>query len=269
MQNLYKKYIAWRFPYYKKLFKYRYYLKNYIEALEANLKISPIRLEFRRGYSFLFSNAAICLQMFDDIFVCEVYKSSYLDKAKIVIDIGSSFGIFSIYALIRNQGAQIFSIEADPLVFKEFDDNINSNLLAEQIKTFNLAANAKVGNDVLYSHKHIGWSSLFNAKGDRDVKQITVNTINLSTFCRENNITKIDFLKIDIESAEYDLILGDKNFFRVPIEAIVMEVDKNPRDIRYRFDDLIECLSKHYRSVKILSPGWKEYPLLRCTGFKG
>ena len=88
-----------------------------------------------------------------------------------------------------------------------------------------------------------------------------VDTINISTFCEKYKIKKIDFLKIDIEGAEYDVILGDPDLFNVPVREIVLEADRNPRDEKYKFHDLINYLKSHYYSVKV---GEGEYPLVHC-----
>ena len=261
---VWEKYIAWRFPYYKTSFAYRHYLRNYRQVLQLRGKTLPVKLEFRCGIIMTLSNAASSLHIFDEIFVSEDYKLPKSNREKTIVDIGANVGLFSIYALLKNPKAKIYSIEADPLVFREFSGNLNVNFLTESIRAFNLAMTSSVGKNTLYSAQHSGWSSIFNDLGAKNGQPVDVESVNLTRFCENFNIEKIDYLKIDIEGAEYDLILGDNTFFKNQIIKMTVELDKSPRDRRYNYEDLIKKMKKHYHSIRIVSKS-EFYPLLYCS----
>jgi hypothetical protein len=106
--------------------------------------------------------------------------------------------------------------------------------------------------------------SLFRTPGAILEKPATVRAVTFYGFCQQEKIEAVDFMKIDIEDAEYDFVLGNRNFFEVPVKEIAMEVGKYPRDKRYKFEDLVDALEKRYRDVRISYPGWEEYPMVYC-----
>jgi len=54
---------------------------------------------------------------------------------------------------------------------------------------------------------------------------------------------------------------------RYKVKQIYIEADKNPRDVRFSFEELIIKLEYYYKVVSInhIDP---EYPLIHCTGYK-
>ena len=70
-------------------------------------------------------------------------------------------------------------------------------------------------------------------------------------------------LKIDIEGAEYDILLNDDFLDNYPIKELFVEVDKNPRDKKYTFSQLMNLLEKHFESINITNIE-SEYPLIHC-----
>lgn len=262
--NLWTQHIAWRFSRYRVLFAYWRYLKNYKEAFELREKKLPVKLQFRCGLVLDFSNAASSLHIFDEIFVNEVYKLRKSLQAKTIVDVGANVGLFSIYALLKTPKAKIYAIEADPVVFQELSKNFQANKLTNKIQIFNLAMTSTPGKIILYRAAHSGWSSLFDDLGAKAGLRVEVDATNLSLFCKKYNLEKIDYLKVDIEGAEYDFILGDRDFFHNGVERMTVEVDKQPRDKRYSFDDLINKIKENYATVQT-SLVSDLYPLLYCS----
>ena len=267
IKGIWKGHIAWRFSRCKYLLVYWRYLKNYREVLECREKEVPVQLKFRCGINLEFSNAASSLHIFDEIFVAEVYKLSKSNQTRTIVDIGANVGLFSVYALLKIPRANIYAVEADPFVFQELAKNLRANELTNKIKIFHQAMASKPGKIVLYAAKHFGWSSIFNDQGAKSGRPVEVDAANLTLFCKEHHLEKIDYLKVDIEGAEYDFILGDRDFFRNEIEEMAVEVDRDPRDKRYFYDDLIRVLKQNYRLVRVGSLP-SEYPLLYCSGRK-
>ena len=91
----------------------------------------------------------------------------------------------------------------------------------------------------------------------------------LSEFCIENSIKKIDFLKIDVEGSEYDIVLGDIDFFKIPIDEIAIEADEIPRDNKYNLNDLLNKSRHHEYNIKLLFSKGKNFPvIIRCKKHK-
>jgi hypothetical protein len=57
-------------------------------------------------------------------------------------------------------------------------------------------------------------------------------------------------LKIDVEGAEYEMLLEDDGLLSFDIGSIVMEIDKNPREgIQHTFPELMDFLRKKFSNV--------------------
>ena len=99
--------------------------------------------------------------------------------------------------------------------------------------------------------------------GAKDGRCVTVPSRLLSHSLHELNITAIDFLKLDVEGAEYDILLGDDELWSsISIRTLAVEMDRQPRDARYKFGDLCNLLRSRFRSV---TETGSNYPLVVCS----
>ena len=69
---------------------------------------------------------------------------------------------------------------------------------------------------------------LFRSCNNKNSKTITCKLINFNTYIKENNLLNIDYLKIDCEGAEYDIIESlDENYLTNNIQKICLEYHFN------------------------------------------
>jgi FkbM family methyltransferase len=110
-----------------------------------------------------------------------------LNPGDVYVDLGANIGMNCAYA--ESKGAsKIYAIEPDPDVFKALEKNSNNNWVLE-----NTAVSNKKG--FMEISMWPNWA----------VKRILKCTT-LEDIIERNNIDKIDYLKIDIEGGEKDLI---------------------------------------------------------------
>lgn len=142
---------------------------------------------------------------------------NYLNRIKeknIMFDLGANIGLFSLYVnkLFKN----IYAFEPTPQTFeilKSFLYQFNN------VNLINKAVDIVDGVKELYIYEfNSTMNSLLNTEYDRKrvrqfdgMNKISIPVITLNTFCKENNILNIDFIKMDIESEEVVLIM-DKSF---------------------------------------------------------
>jgi len=128
------------------------------------------------------------------------------------LDIGAHVGQYTLIASkIVGPTGQVCSFEAEPNNFACLQRNIATNNLAN-VKTFNVAIADTEGELTLHlgDPSNLGTNSLappHNASGN----EITVKSITLDIWKESNRIDCIDFIKVDIEGAEYRMLLGSKN----------------------------------------------------------
>jgi FkbM family methyltransferase len=166
----------------------------------------------------------------------ECYTKEYhLKNGDIVIDIGANIGIFSIFAALR--GAYVHAFEPNPETFGILQRNVDENHLGDRIKIFNSAVSDRDGHadlqipdtDKIYA---LGSATLsHNLKNDMSKKQeirfksVRTETVSLKTLVEKHfyNRSKIDFLKVDCEGAEYAIFEGLENSRAEDILNIAME----------------------------------------------
>ncbi len=141
----------------------------------------------------------------NDVF--DVIKDDF-GKYKTIVDIGAHIGSFSIIMAKYNllPDGKIFAFEPDPINFKLLVENIFENRMEKQIIPLQMGIYDKIGLKTLryFSKSNIntGCRSLeYDEK--KTEKIIDIPLIDLSTLI---SITgKIDYLKCDVEGAEYKI----------------------------------------------------------------
>lgn len=194
-------------------------------------------LRLRSGESFQikhFLDALIVKEIYCDNDY-QIKKNSY----KVMVDIGSNIGTFSILSAKLNQKAKIFSYEASPSTFKIQKNNLLLNSIKNVVSN-NLAVTSKVSKMIFYTNQASGLSSLY-FKGDKSTKQ-SVGTTTLSRIFSDNKIKTIDFLKMDCEGAEYEIVLKSPDKVLKRIKCMATEYHDSIT--KHSHQELIEKL-KH------------------------
>lgn len=128
----------------------------------------------------------------------------YLHNESVYCDIGSWIGPTVMYA--SRLCKKIYAFEPDKIAYPFLLQNISLNKL-ENVYTHNIAIGSADGIVKLASHGgNLGdsMSSMVNIKNIKE--SITVPAMKWQTWMIENNPEKIDFIKIDIEGGEVEVI---------------------------------------------------------------
>ncbi|MFH0846034.1 MAG: FkbM family methyltransferase [Patescibacteria group bacterium] len=135
----------------------------------------------------------------------------FLEKDDVVIDAGSNIGLFSIFASQQiGGGGKIFSFEP----IKETGIFLNKNIKTNNITNIQYLPYA-LGDINTNINFFVNKDKLVSSSSERQGKNTEieeVQQITLDSFIEKNQtITKIDFIKIDIEGAERKFLDGARN----------------------------------------------------------
>ncbi|MEB3181353.1 MAG: FkbM family methyltransferase [Nostocaceae cyanobacterium] len=177
------------------------------------------------------------------IFLSSLKKSGHLDEVHMTIcNVGSrKLGTDDDYA---GKGWGIF---APKLAIYGFDadadacDEANANLEARQInwieKHIPLALSNTVGESTLYVTKHPMCSSLYPPNetylsrfaGLPELVNldftVEIETTTLDNFCQAEGIDKIDFLQVDVQGADLNVLEGASEILKRSVLAVQIEVE--------------------------------------------
>lgn len=167
------------------------------------------------------------------------------------------------------QGDALMPFLNDKWIVHAFEpDRNNYILLKERTLNHSIIINSKaVSNKVqdqvafFSSQESVGVGSLLKFSNNHQYShEVEVTTLGL--YCSENNIDKIDFLKVDVEG--YDkLVLEGLDWDSIKPSIIMCEYeDKKTKKLNYSMHDLILLLED--RGYKVMVSVW--YPLNKYGG---
>lgn len=197
---------------------------NWSDILQAKIFGKPIeQIRMRNGAKFKVEKTFDIaeLSILTDIWHRHVYDPVFLtiQPSDLVVDVGSNKGYFAIYAASKTQN-MIYALEPYPAAFDYLNQNIALNKF-KNITSFNLGLWDRSGSMPFYISSNSGGHSMRPKPSTID--SMTVPVLTLADFCRQNRIEKIDFLKLDCEGAEYDILLNLDREFMSKIKKIAME----------------------------------------------
>lgn len=131
-----------------------------------------------------------------------------------VIDIGANVGFFSIFAYTKFNNPRIFSYEPIRRNFLELQKN-TQKIPRENITIVNSAVSNSEGELSLKFNENqliTTSASIFDNELGSDIE--VVPSMTLSAILNKNQINQIDFLKLDCEGAEYEII------YQSPLEVL-------------------------------------------------
>lgn len=152
----------------------------------------------------------------------KIFYISYLKQGMTVFDIGANIGELSLlFSRFVGTSGKIYAFEACGKTFEKLS-TICRLASRSQIYLNQFAVADEEGTLQLnvYDENHSTWNSLADRplhEYEIDVKplfQETVKAITLDRFCEQHQIDHIDLLKIDVEGAEYQVMLGAKSLFQ-------------------------------------------------------
>jgi len=157
----------------------------------------------------------------------------------IIVDIGANIGTFSIKTGTVFNDGKIYAFEPEKDNYLILKKNIEDNKL-NNVFAFNKAVSSKAEKCKLYAvgdddinftqGKNTGGYTLIprNENTKVDTNQV-VETISLDDIIKENKIDQIDYLKLDCEGSEFDILYSlPKEQFK-KIKIISLEVHKRSR----------------------------------------
>jgi FkbM family methyltransferase len=138
----------------------------------------------------------------------DILKHFNPKKGDVVIDIGAAFGLYTILSSKRvGSNGKVIAIEAHPSCFEMLNRNIKLNGLTNVIP-LNNAVHSRKMKVKLYSNYTIMSERVSKDKANEKFIQVNANT--LDNLLQQNEISHADinWIKIDVEGAEFEVLKG-------------------------------------------------------------
>ncbi|MCL1992214.1 MAG: FkbM family methyltransferase [Spirochaetes bacterium] len=164
-----------------------------------------------------------------------------------IFEIGANFAQDADYLAFRLkvQSQNVYVFEAHPELYKAIVSLHNFN--AYNYACFNEEKELEF-HIVPIDSENSGISSIFKSTYQKiAMDKVSVKAIRMDNFMNKNNIDKIDFLKLDVEGATYEVLEGfGERIKDIQVMHIEAEHEKGLFDgMKYYFDDIAQFLIKH------------------------
>jgi FkbM family methyltransferase len=228
-------------------------VRNPVPAILDRLRLrhAPYRLHLRSGLV-----VELRPQMGDFFGFYEIMlRGDYLGSGQrlgpgaTVIDVGANIGCFTLVAArIVGATGQVFAIEPEESTYRQLLRNIELNGLTN-VTPLKLAIGAAQRAMTLHSGPNRLFSSVFSSVNGREVQgtdqQVQMTT--LDALMNAHHIPRCDYLKLDCEGAEHEIIASMSQTTARRIAQITLEVHKVPGSDAQMLRQRLESLG--YRRI--------------------
>lgn len=186
-----------------------------------------------------------------------------LKQDMVCIDLGSNIGYYAVIeSNIIGESGKIFAIEPSPVNFPILKLNLEN-----QKKNNFVAYNIGIGDkneemEFIISAKS-NWSRIRmnNEKINSEDKVIKIPVKTLNSFVNENDIKKIDILRMDVEGFEYSILLGANEVLEKFKPKLFIEIHKMYLGKEKTYQIFNELKNKKYE-IKYYIPRIYDSPII-------
>jgi len=199
----------------------------------VRLKNSPIKFRFDEGFSINLSpnEGASRLTYYFGVSEPALFKfyDQFLQHGMVVLDAGANIGLHALYFSKRvGSNGHVYSFEPDRKIFDRLLTHIDQNHAAN-VECLRFALGSKPGVvEVVHNAEDTSRTFVRNfSTDDAPADQDAVEVMTLDDFSQTQNLPRIDFLKIDVEGFEREILMGARGLLeRNVIRVIQVELDQ-------------------------------------------
>jgi FkbM family methyltransferase len=197
----------------------------------------------------------------------EILYLNYLREGMTVFDVGASVGEMSLlFSRFVGNGA-VHAFEASAKVFSRLQ-TVCDLTGRRNVVLNHCAVSDREGVVSLHVYDdHLGWNSLAArplaeygiAVAPPRIEEVSATTID--RYCEEHEIERIDLLKIDVEGAEYQVLLGARRMLRAQaVQCVTFEFGQTTFDMDNRPQEIAQYLAEVKYDVRNIIPSDPVFP---------
>jgi len=151
-----------------------------------------------------------------------------LKKGMVCFDIGANIGYYTLLeSKIVGEEGKVIAIEPSPVNFTQLQKNIQ-NEKANNVELYQMAGGDQNGTIKFLLDPHSNLSRIIlneDSKPEGEIVDVPVKK--LDSFLDEFSIKKLDFIRMDVEGYEFNILEGMRNSIKKFRPMIQMEVHTN------------------------------------------
>lgn len=187
-------------------------------------------------------------------------------SANVIIDVGANTGVYALLAKTVNPKASVYAFEPVDRVYKKLV--VNNNLNGYNIYCCKKAVSNYDGEATIYD-KDIEHTYSVTVNQDislnkEDSIPVTVDTIRLDTFINQEDVPKVDLIKIDVETHEVEVLEGIGKYIQVWEPTMIIEILND--QVAKGIENILSDLNYNYYVIDETS-GINMVPSLRKSDY--
>jgi FkbM family methyltransferase len=198
-----------------------------------------------------------------------IFYLRYLQPGMIVFDVGAYIGELTLlFSKFVGEHGQVHAFEASARNFEKLKIvcqlSRRKNIVLNHLVLSEREGVAKV---YVYDDAHSSWCSLADRRLEdygitvKPVGVEYVESMTIDAYCDKTGIDRIDLLKIDVEGAEYQVLLGARRMLeRRAIRCCVFEFGQTTFDMGNNPDEIEVYLTQMGYQIKNLVKGDPIFP---------
>lgn len=166
---------------------------------------------------------------FDQVYLQKIPKKLLKKDAPTILDIGANVGFFSFFMLFRYPGANVYAFEPMPFNFKLLRQYAEQSRF-QTLFSVNKAVAGSTGRLLLNyagTQAFTTMASIF--KNQRKKHHLEVEAVTLEQIFTEYRLHTVDFVKMDCEGSEYDILYKTPATLFQKINALCIETHHGPQ----------------------------------------
>jgi FkbM family methyltransferase len=185
----------------------------------------------------------------------DIKQDTSIQNIKTVVDVGASIGTMTTYFLDTFPACKVYSFEPYSPSFHIIANIFQNN---PRVSVHQLALSDEPGEVKMYIQEDSGYNSLkepVNKPSEKMVGKFEVVKVGiLDEFCAVHNIDRIDFLKIDTEGLDLNVLKGASKMLKArKIKYIYVESTFDKDNVQNtQFNDLADYLHDYGFKVRAI-----------------
>jgi FkbM family methyltransferase len=208
----------------RKPWKHQYL--SIMTRLQSRFRSLPIPIRLSRGAWYLAGDSELDQRILYDLFehAEAEFIQRYLQPGMTVLDIGAHHGFYSVIASRAvHPGGAVHSFEPSPRERVQLQRNLRLNR-CENLTLHSNALGAHTGRARLFlvQGNQDGCNSLRQPDGVPATVSVEVEVMPLDDFLKEHGLQNVDFLKLDVEGAEFSVLQGASSLLNSSQRPVIL-----------------------------------------------
>ncbi|WP_017733229.1 FkbM family methyltransferase [Nafulsella turpanensis] len=187
---------------------------------------------------------------FDQVYLQGIPQEFFQKEDLTIIDIGANVGFFSLFMLFRHPKARVYAFEPMPYNFNKLAQYKEETKLDKLFPINKAVAGTaeKLSLNYAGNGSFTTMASIFSNQRKDQILEVDATT--LHQIAEEQQLSSIDFIKLDCEGAEYTILYNTPPSLFKKIKAMGIETHPG-QDARENADALAVFLQEQGYQIKI------------------